>query len=221
MSDKEFEDFIQSTKKELTRHSLHTLAEERLKSYLLNLFPHDYAGSEVSLVPGGRNDLILFLRDGHRTVFEFFFSPSQVPQDLRLLEQAEADTKVAILLNREFNPKLAYEYFHKKPNHFPYLWLSSLLIPSHEERCLLELRKLTKLFKEDPSFNPMILFLPDRPLAAGDIIKGEYEISDIPTDEIIHKIASKLLHSSGRAIPLSCCIDTRPNKGVGRITVQY
>ena len=65
-----------------------------------------------------------FAFNGRRVVFEFFFSPSQVPQDLRLLEQAKADVKIAILLDSAINSKLADEYFHKKPDHFPFLWLS-------------------------------------------------------------------------------------------------
>ncbi len=138
----EFENFIKLAQKEKTKRRLHALAQKKLASYLSLLYPYDYAVSEVSAVLGGRNDLIMFAYDGSRVAFEFFFSPNQVPQDLRLLELVEANAKIAILLDREVNPKLAGEYFHKKPDHFPFLWLSDLLISSQQEACLTRLDEI-------------------------------------------------------------------------------
>jgi hypothetical protein len=89
--------------------------EKRLVELLSMLFPDTHSTSEVTGILGGRNDLMQFFFNGRRVVFEVFFSPSQVPQDLRLLVQNHADVKIAILLDSDVNPKLADEYFRKKP----------------------------------------------------------------------------------------------------------
>ncbi len=147
---KEFDDFTELAKKDKAGRRLHSLVEKQLTLFLTRLYPNDCAVAEVSGVLGGRNDLMQFAFNGRRIVFELFFSPSQVPQDLRLLEQAKADIKIAILLDREVNPKLAAEYFHKKPDSFPYLWLSYLMVPSREKFGQALLREL---IDEDASIN--------------------------------------------------------------------
>lgn len=136
----EYHDFV---KKQMRAHRLHTFAQNRLKFLLSRINPNANAVSEVSAVLGGRNDLIQFSFNERRVVFEFFFSPSQVPQDLRLLEQSNADVKVAILLDQQINPKLAEEYHRKKPESFPYLWLRVLIMPQYERLCLTYLQELT------------------------------------------------------------------------------
>lgn len=113
-----------------------------LAALLSRLYPDDIIVQEVSGVLGGRNDLMQFAFNGRRAVFEFFFTPDQVPQDLRLLELANAEVKVAILLDRSVNPAVAEEYVRKKPDHFPYLWLSELMMPSKEAECLIRLREI-------------------------------------------------------------------------------
>jgi hypothetical protein len=139
---KEFDDFVKLVTKAKAARRLHPSVEVRLTALLARLYPNDCAVSEVTAVLGGRNDLIQFSFNGRRAVFELFFSPSQVPQDLRLLERAEAEVKIAILLDHEVNPKLADAFFHKKPDHFPYLWLSELMMSSKEAFCLAKLREL-------------------------------------------------------------------------------
>jgi hypothetical protein len=109
---------------------------------LAKIYPEDCPVSEVSGIPGGRNDLILFSFTGRSIVFELFFSPSRVSQDLRLLELSNADIKIAILLDDEVNPKLSTEYFRKKPDHFPYIWLKWLMDPDWESICVQRLREL-------------------------------------------------------------------------------
>lgn len=143
MSSETLDNFKKFVKKEKGRRRLHTVAEERLSALLSRLAPESCAVREVSGVLGGRNDLIQFHFDGRRIVFELFFSPGQVPQDLRLLEQAEAEVKIAVLLDREIDPGVSTQYFRKKPDHFPYLWLSTVLIPRHETFCLARLAELT------------------------------------------------------------------------------
>ncbi|MBN1458031.1 MAG: hypothetical protein JXA57_00750 [Armatimonadetes bacterium] len=122
---------------------LHRVVQERLSVLLRRLEPGSAVVSEVSLVKGGRNDLVQFESHGRRAVFEVFVSPSQVPQDLRLLEQATADTKVAVLLDSTVNPKLSVEYFRKKPDNFPYIWVSDVVCRERESYCIASLRELT------------------------------------------------------------------------------
>jgi len=116
MTDGEFEQFIRAAKQAKAQKRLHPNAQSRLGFLLSCIYPDDIVVSEVSLVYGGRNDLAQFVFNGRRIVFEFFFSVDQIPQDLRLLEQAIADVKVAILLDSSIDPKLARECARKKPN---------------------------------------------------------------------------------------------------------
>jgi len=74
---------------------LHPEVLSRLVTLLTIAFPDATAVPEVNATLGGRNDLIQFFHDGRRTVFEVFATASQVPQDLRLLEQCEADAKIS------------------------------------------------------------------------------------------------------------------------------
>ena len=138
----EFRRFVAVVKKARRDKSLHSSVEERLLGLLVRLYPDSCPVREVTGVLGGRNDLIQFFRNGRRGVFELFASVSQVPQDLRLLEQSNADVRIAILLDQQINPKLAREYFRKKPNHFQYVWLSQVLMPERESKCLNQLREM-------------------------------------------------------------------------------
>jgi hypothetical protein len=142
MSEVTFDAFINLTKSAKGRNRLHGLVEERLASLLTRMYPDALAVPEVSGVLGGRNDLIQFFFNGRRVVFELFFSPSQVPQDLRLLEQSQADVMIAILLDKQVDPRLATEFFRKKPNAFPFLWLSRVMLPANELYCCARLREL-------------------------------------------------------------------------------
>ncbi len=135
-SEAEFGKFEEEVKRLKRSKQLHQTVEKRLSNLLTRLFPESCAVPEVSGVLGGRNDLMQFFPNGGRAVFELFASPSQVPQDLRLLEQSAADVKLAILLDREIDPKLADRFFHSKPDSFPFQWLSQVLMPKYEADCL-------------------------------------------------------------------------------------
>ena len=244
----EFKNFVEQAKKDKKGRRLHALAQEQLTSYLSCLFPQDYATSEIGGVLGGRNDLMLFAFDGRKAVFEFFFSPSQVPQDLRLLEQANADIKIAILLDKEINPKLAHEYFHKKPNAFDYIWLSDLLIESQKERCLIELHEVLKLPSNIPN-QEHSLFISHLPSARsksiiandlldlssalhsdrGEVIGGKYSSTCKNLKEANFR-SFKTIQENSDAVPVSCTMDVTslestsisfPSKIKGNITVQY
>jgi hypothetical protein len=142
MAKRDLELYIESIKQIKRKNELHPRVEERLSELLTKIYPEDRPVSEVSGVLGGRNDLILFSFTGRRIVFELFFSPTQVAQDLRLLEQSNAEIKIAVLLDDEINPKLSTEYFRKKPEHFPYIWLKWIVDPDWESICLQRLREL-------------------------------------------------------------------------------
>lgn len=138
----EFQRFCEWANEALRLHQLHGAVQTRLRQLLTEEFPDNAAVSEICGVKGGRNDLFHYQQDGKRAVFEVFCSPSQVPQDLRLLEQADAHWKIAILLDAELRPELAKTYFRKKPESFPFLWLSQVMMPGKECDCRSKLRML-------------------------------------------------------------------------------
>ena len=111
---------------------LHGAVEIRLASLLARAFPGSAAVPEVVGTLGGRNDLIQYFFDSRRVVFEVFCSKSQVPQDLRLLEQSEAAVKIAILIDADVDHEVSSEYFHKKPDAFPFVWLRWVMVPRWE-----------------------------------------------------------------------------------------
>lgn len=138
-NEKEYKKFIKDIK---SQNRLHGLVEKRLSELLALVYPEAHSTPEVSGVLGGRNDLMQFFFNRRRVVFELFFSQSQVPQDLRLLEQCNADVRIAVLLDHDINPNLADEYFRKKPDHFDYLWLRQVMVKDNERFCLARLKEL-------------------------------------------------------------------------------
>lgn len=142
MDKTEFQLFCEWAKEALPKHQLHGAVQARLRQLLAMEFADAAAVPEVSAVKGGRNDLIHYWQDGKRAVFELFCSTSQVPQDLRLLEQADAHWKIGILLDAELRSDLAETYFRKKPDSFPFLWLSQVMMPCKETECRAKLRML-------------------------------------------------------------------------------
>lgn len=248
-NDDEFKNFVEQAKKDKQGKHLHTRSQKQLILYLNELFPHDYAISEVAGVLGGRNDLMHFAFDGRSAVFEFFFSPSQVPQDLRLLEQSKAEIKIAILLDKEINHRLADEYFHKKPNPFPYLWLSQLLVESRKKCCLIMLHKLLSLpnVKEPSKWNismptatteesskvidvnsvsELITALSPQ---TGEAVTGKYTFSGMSLDENLSEMF-KDAQENINATPVSFSVGitkiggtsiSLPSDIDGDITVQY
>lgn len=116
--------------------------QSRLAALLKSAFPTGASVREVSAVLGGRNDLIQYSFEGRRVVFEIFCSKSQVPKDLRLLEQCEAAVKIAVLIDEHIDNGVSTEYFRKKPNAFPFLWLRDVLNERRQEITVARLREL-------------------------------------------------------------------------------
>src|SRR5260221_884358 len=240
----EFKDFVEQARKDKKGRILHTRAQKQLALYLNDLYSQDYTAPEIAGVLGGRNDLMQFAFDGHCAAFEFFFSRSQVPQDLRLLEQSKADIKIAILLDKEINPKLASEYFHKKPDPFPCLWLSNLLMASQKKFCLIQLHKILYLPDIKTPFR-YSLFMPKltRPLAndkvmsslsslasaSGEAINGKYNFSGMSLEEALPEMFQEI-QDNLNGVPVSFTVGitsiegtsiSAPSKIKGNITVQY
>jgi hypothetical protein len=142
MNKTEFQLFCEWVNAAMPKHQLHGAVQARIRQLLVKEFPEAASVAEIAAIKGGRNDLIQFYQDGKRAVFELFCSPSQVPQDLRLLEQASAHWKVAVLLDKELRPELFETYFRKKPDAFPFLWLSQVMMPGREVECRGKLRAL-------------------------------------------------------------------------------
>jgi len=181
MPETEFHHFRAWALRYRSKNKLHPIVEAQLARLLALEFPESYVVREVSAVKGGRNDLLQYQHDGKRAVFELFFSISQVPQDLRLLELAEAHWKVAVLLDEELKPDLAREYFHKKPDAFPHLWLSQVMMPGKWSECRKLLRQLLtaeSLYTGTPAAGVTQTVTGDRNTIAGrDIIKTEKHVS--------------------------------------------
>lgn len=125
------------------QRQLHPYVLDRLGELLSCAFPQSQPVAEVNATLGGRNDLIQFFHDGRRTVFELFATHTQVPQDLRLLEQCDAESKIAILMDSEVDARVSTQFFRKRPNHFPFLWLRLLLEPKWQNQTIALLRELT------------------------------------------------------------------------------
>ena len=145
MDKTEFQRFADWVAASLPKHQVHTAFQNALKALLTAEFPSTTAIAEVYAVAGGRNDMVQYAQDGKRAVFELFCSPSQVPQDLRLLERAEVHWKIAVLLDEQINPELAANFFRKKPEGLPFFWLSQVMMPSKTAECRAKLRQLLSM----------------------------------------------------------------------------
>jgi len=113
---------------------LHRIAEERLATLLQDIWPDAYAKPEPGEMPAGRSDLAFYFADGRYAVFEIFATVSQVPQDLRHLEQSAAEARIAVLTDPVLDKGAIYkEYYAKKPrNPFPVLDLSEILVAGNQ-----------------------------------------------------------------------------------------
>ena len=109
---------------------LHPLAQERLATLLQDIWPDGYPKLEPGEMPAGRSDLAFSFPDGRYAVFEIFATVSQVPQDLRHLEQSNALARIAILTDPALDDGDIYrEYYAKRPRDpFPVINLSDILV---------------------------------------------------------------------------------------------
>lgn len=121
--------FITSVRLHRRRRTLHGAVTQALVKSVGRLFPGWVCMSEVLQTPGGRNDAVLFNADGTTVCFELFGSSSQVDRDLLLLRDSTAQRKVAILVDREVDPRVAAAYYRKRPHEpYPAILVSDLLL---------------------------------------------------------------------------------------------
>lgn len=136
---------LKTTFKELRRaRRLHSLTEKRLGKLLNLIYPDSYPKHEPAEMPAGRADLGFYFRDGKYAIFELFATTSQVPQDLRHLEQSAADARLAILIDPSLDDGAIFDaYFSKRPREpFPWIILSEILVLENEEIGKASLKKL-------------------------------------------------------------------------------
>jgi len=204
-------EYINRIKEYRKAKKLHPLVQERLTILLSKICPNNCTVDEVSLMAGGRNDLISFSFDKRKVVFELFFSVGQVPQDLRLLEQAKAEVKIAILMDDEVDKKVSREYFRKKPDAFQFLWLRHVIDPYWENYCIGLLREM---IEENSVINQTreLLASPQGEISARILKK---QIAQIKEDYGIPKKPKTIDLSKITGVQLACLLIIKRIKELG------
>jgi len=131
-----FDELLQAFPDLKRKRRLHPIAEKRLALLLQDIYPDEYSIAEPGEIPGGRSDLAFYFGSGRYAVFEVFATISQVAQDLRHLEQSNAQARIAILTDPALDGgKIFEEYFRKRPRDpFPWVKLSDVLIVENETK---------------------------------------------------------------------------------------
>lgn len=121
---------------------LHTFVEDRLIELLNKVLPNLHPIKEPQGLAGGRNDLMLFEFSGKKVLFEVFASYTQVSRDLLILYKTDADIKIAIVVDKEVDPRVFERYLRENPDDtFPFLFAGELFEES-PDICCLKLREL-------------------------------------------------------------------------------
>ncbi|MEJ2251966.1 MAG: hypothetical protein P8Y97_20185 [Candidatus Lokiarchaeota archaeon] len=115
-----------------------------------SLFPGTTPVGEIN-VNGGREDLNFFIPPSNKKLhFEIFASSSQVPQDLRLLENSKSDLQIAILIDKEIDSRISELFYRKKPaKPFPSFYLSELFLEQRIRKFKIEVKKLVEIILKD------------------------------------------------------------------------
>jgi len=162
-----------------SRRRLHPMVEKRLGSLLLRLYPDGQVKQEPGEMAGGRADLGFYFSDGRYVIFELFATKSQVAQDLRHLEQSNAQGRIAILTDGELDEDAIVDaYFGKRPRDpFPWILLSDVLVVSKEKTTLARLRDLIDRAFEEGEVEagvPARVAARLKVLALGDVEADEF-----------------------------------------------
>lgn len=138
-----FDELLQAFPDLKRKRRLHPIAEKRLALLLQDIYPDEYSIAEPGEIPGGRSDLAFYFGSGRYAVFEVFATISQVAQDLRHLEQSNAQARIAILTDPALDGgKIFEEYFRKRPRDpFPWVKLSDVLIVENETKAKEQLKQ--------------------------------------------------------------------------------
>lgn len=157
---------IEWIKEQRQSKSLHSSVEVRLAAILSKVLPDYHAVKELQGLAGGRNDLMLFEYSGKKVLFEIFASKNQVTRDLRILDKTKADVKVAVIIDKEIDPKV-FEKFHKEnpEDNYPFIFIGELFEKSSIIDATLKLRqivtgdenvKLQRMIRQKMSFSHFI-----------------------------------------------------------------
>ncbi len=116
-------------------HKLHEVVENRLQD-LFKLVSSDlYTIKEGIGTTSGRTDTTTFSGKGKIIHIEIIASASMVLNDINNLHQSSADEKIVVLMNDEYDPAVAKEYYKTNAkNIFPRVWLSDVLEEKSKDR---------------------------------------------------------------------------------------
>ena len=119
------------------KKKLHSEVESKLAKLLKIALPELHSVSEIQGLPGGRNDLIAYDFLGKSVVFEIFASSTQVSRDLLILECTVAEKKIAVILDKNIDPKIYDTFLRQKPDlPYPHLFISELYENPPHQICL-------------------------------------------------------------------------------------
>jgi len=144
---------------------LHPTTEKRLALLLKDIYPEAYPKSEPGEIPGGRSDLAFYFGNGRYVMFEVFATVSQVAQDLRHLEQSNAQARIAILADDILDQGAVFEeYFGKRPRDpFPWVRLSEILVTENETTAKKQLKQIIdEAFDSDSVSSELIVDITSR-----------------------------------------------------------
>lgn len=137
------EDYVAKILRLRQANQLHSFVEERLIEACKDLFPELHPIKEVQGLAGGRNDLMLFQFNAHKILFEIFGTASQVSRDLRILDKTQADIKIAIIIDKEVDPKVFERFLRENPEgNYPFVFIGEIVDPSRAHEGRLKLYEL-------------------------------------------------------------------------------
>jgi len=136
------DDMVQRIADLRRRKQLHTVVENRIMELASRVAPEFYPAKEPHGLAGGRNDLMLFDFSGRKVLFEVFATAGQVSRDLRILDKTRADVKIAVVIDREVDPRVLDRFLRENPeSNYPFIFVSEFLADQPIE-CCLKLRQL-------------------------------------------------------------------------------
>lgn len=115
-------------------NKLHGAVEDKLKALFGKVAPGSFTLKEGYGTTSGRTDTTTFASKGQIVHVEFIASESMVLRDVNNLHQSSADLRITVLMDEEFDPKVANAYYRANTkNEFPTIWLSDVLDPKRED----------------------------------------------------------------------------------------
>lgn len=125
------------------RNCLHSYVEACLIEMCKALFPEFHPLKEVQGLAGGRNDLMLYQFNGQKILFEIFGTASQVSRDLRILDRTQADVKIAVVIDKDVDPKVFDRFLRENPEtNYPFIFVAEIADPARSHQGRLKLHEL-------------------------------------------------------------------------------